>query len=386
MIEIKKLEKTIDNKKILDDINLTFEDGNIYAFVGKNGSGKSMLFKYIANWIDIDQKSIVYTKNYTIRTLIERPAFMEDLSAIDNLLLLNKNYYKKMPQIYELFKTFMLYENKDMLVGKYSLGMKQKLGIIQALIDDPALLILDEPFNGLDESSVNILRVELLKLKNKGKIILMSSHIKEDIECLANKIIYIKEGKIINVENSTPLLNSSDIKNEVSKTTLKKVILFSKVLFILTLLTFIMFSTFFIIYIIDNKKNSEKAIVAFNNQDYIKAFELIEHVPYTKFSPEKEKINYYFNFLSLKNFATKSKNKEEKLLCIYLGLQNIKKEQLVEKTDWKLDSLFKIEKIYYEYASSEFSITQNKLDYLYATEDKNEQAKRFESLKKELSL
>ena len=216
-IEICKLSKIIDKNIILNDVNMNLESGNIYGFVGRNGSGKTMLLKMICGFVNpssgnilIDDESI-FQKNYfnnNIRALIEKPKFIDSLSGFDNLkLLVNINNTIDDNTINYWLDKIGLLDEKNKLYGKYSLGMKQKLGIIQVLMENPPIMIFDEPLNGIDEKSANIVRDILLKEKENGKLILISTHIKEDIETLCNVIYKFDNG------NVQLLTNENTVKN-----------------------------------------------------------------------------------------------------------------------------------------------------------------------------
>lgn len=205
-IEICELSKVIDNNIILNNVTMSLESGNIYGFIGKNGSGKTMLLKMICGFVIptqgnilIDGKSIL-DKNYfnnKIRALIEKPKFLDGLSGFDNLKLLASinNEIDDNEINYWLDKLGLL-KDKNKLYGKYSLGMKQKLGIIQVLMENPQIIILDEPLSGIDENGVNIIRDILLHEKEKGKLIIISTHIKDDIEKMCNIIYKFDNGTV----------------------------------------------------------------------------------------------------------------------------------------------------------------------------------------------
>lgn len=216
-IKICKLSKIIDKNIILNDVNMNLESGNIYGFIGRNGSGKTMLLKMICGFVNpssgnilIDDESI-FQKNYfnnNIRALIEKPKFIDSLSGFDNLkLLANINNTIDDNTINYWLDKIGLLDEKNKLYSKYSLGMKQKLGIIQVLMENPPIMIFDEPLNGIDEKSANIVRDILLKEKENGKLILISTHIKEDIETLCNVIYKFDNG------NVQLLTNENTIKN-----------------------------------------------------------------------------------------------------------------------------------------------------------------------------
>lgn len=206
-VKIENLTKKIDNNIILDNINLDLEDGKIYGFIGRNGSGKSMLFKTICGFIKPTTGKVIvngvdlYEKNEFPKetsALIDSPKFITSLSGFENLKLIASIQNKiDDSAINNVLKEINLFSNKDKKVGKYSLGMKQKLGIAQVLMEDPKMIILDEPFNGLEEDSVKKVRDILLSEKEKGKLILIASHIKDDIEILADEVIKLDGGRVI---------------------------------------------------------------------------------------------------------------------------------------------------------------------------------------------
>lgn len=205
-IELKNITKKFKNITVIDNISLTFESGNIYGFYGRNGSGKSVLEKIISglyiptsgevliNNIDIN-KANEYPTN--IRLLIERPSFFPDLTGYENLkLLADINKMIDDNRIIEVFELLNLKSEMNKKYSKYSLGMKQKLGIAQVIMEDADILILDEPFNGIEQATVNILIDYLKKLKDEGKLIIISTHIQDDLTRLTNNIFYFDSGKI----------------------------------------------------------------------------------------------------------------------------------------------------------------------------------------------
>ena len=211
-IEIKNVSKSFGSNEIVKDVNLTFEGGKIYGLVGRNGSGKSVLLKMICAFYEptsgkilFNGKDIIANNKFppSTRALIEKPNFLSDLTGEENLLLLaeiqNKIGLKK---IHETLKKVNLIDDKDKKYHKYSLGMKQKLGIAQVLMEDPEVMILDEPFNGLDDASAKSIRDLLKEEKKKGKIIILATHIKEDINSLVDELYQIDGGVIKKVQKS----------------------------------------------------------------------------------------------------------------------------------------------------------------------------------------
>ena len=203
-IEIRNYSKQIKNNKVLDDISIDFEKGKVYGFNGRNGCGKSMLFKAICGLvyskegsIKIDGKVLFEDMDIpqSVGALIENPGFFPHLTGFENLKLLadiNSQIGKEQIQTY--LNHFHLDTNKK--YKQYSLGMKQRLGIIQALMENPELIILDEPMNGLDDEHIDIVKDTILELRNKNKCILLASHSKEDLIYLCDEIYHMDKGKI----------------------------------------------------------------------------------------------------------------------------------------------------------------------------------------------
>lgn len=205
-IELKNINKSFEDIPIIKNVNLKLEQGNIYGFIGSNGSGKSVLFKMICGLykptsgsIIIDDLDITLEDCFidSMRALIEKPNFISSMSGFENLKLLasiqNKIGEK---EILKALEDVNLLNEKDKKYYKYSLGMKQKLGIAQVLMEDPKIIILDEPLNGIEEKTALKIRDLLVMEKEKGKLILIASHIKEDIYGLANIIYKIDDGEI----------------------------------------------------------------------------------------------------------------------------------------------------------------------------------------------
>lgn len=172
-IEVKNVSKQFDNNQILENINMTFESGKIYGLVGRNGSGKSILLKMICGFYKPTSGNILFDGEDVIqkgafppstRCLIERPVFLDDLTGFENLKILADIQKTITDQdIIDTLEKVNLIEEKDKKYYKYSLGMKQKLGVAQVLMENPKIMIFDEPFNGIDEASVdNMKNIELI--------------------------------------------------------------------------------------------------------------------------------------------------------------------------------------------------------------------------------
>ncbi len=197
-IEVKNVSKEFKKVVVLHDVNVTFEEGKIYGLVGRNGSGKSVFLKMLCGFYTPTSGEILYDginfiKEKTFpsdtRALIEKPDFISDLTGYENLELLAQIQGKiGKEEIVEVLKKLHLEKDMDKKFSKYSLGMKQKLGIAQVLMEDPKVMILDEPFNGIEDETVEELRDWLLEEKKRGKIIVLATHIKDDIAKIVDEL------------------------------------------------------------------------------------------------------------------------------------------------------------------------------------------------------
>lgn len=207
MIEIRNLCKSIKGTAVLSDINLTLNAGTIYGLRGKNGCGKTMLMRCICGLmlptsgsILIDEKElhkdIMIPKS--IGALIENPSFLSHLTGFQNLSMLASLSDNIDKEAIETACVRVGLDPKDTRTyRKYSLGMKQKLGIANALMGEPDIIVLDEPINALDEESVILIKEELRKLAKSGKLIVIACHDKEELEYLCDVIFEMKEGRIV---------------------------------------------------------------------------------------------------------------------------------------------------------------------------------------------
>ena len=197
MIEVKALNLTLQKTEILKNINVCFEKNKIHGLIGRNGSGKTMLMKCICGFVrptsgnvTVDGKIIGKDIDFpeSLGLIIETPGFIPYYSGYRNLKLLAglRNKIDK-EKIRETIRLAGLDPDLKRHVRKYSLGMRQRLGLAQAIMEDPELLVLDEPMNGLDKDGVRDMRKYLLDLKEKGKTILIASHSAEDIAVLCDK-------------------------------------------------------------------------------------------------------------------------------------------------------------------------------------------------------
>ena len=206
-IVIKKASKKIRDTYIYKDVDVVCESGSIVGLIGKNGAGKTMLLKSICGLTPYDEGEIsVMGKKIgsdveipdSIGVIIEVPGFLPNLSGYKNLKYLAdiKGKLNK-EQIYEAIRQVGLDPEDKKRVGKYSLGMRQRLGIAQALMEDPDILLLDEPMNGLDNKGVSDVKEILRGLREKGKTIILASHHMEDIDELCDKVYVMDGGEII---------------------------------------------------------------------------------------------------------------------------------------------------------------------------------------------
>lgn len=206
-LEVIRFTKSIGKINVLENVNVTLRSGHIYGIVGKNGSGKTMFLRMIAGLIvptsgEVRVDGMVLGKDLSfpanLGILLEKPSFLPHLTGYDNLRMLAKiRNVTSDEQIQSLMSLFELDWKSPKKFKDYSLGMKQKLGIIQAIMENQQMIILDEPFNALDESSVNILRQVLERLKAEHKLIVMTSHNKEDIQLLCDRTFTISDGKVM---------------------------------------------------------------------------------------------------------------------------------------------------------------------------------------------
>lgn len=213
MINVNALFLTIKKTEILKDINISFVKGQIHGLIGRNGSGKTMLMKCICGFvrptsgtIQVAGKQIGKDCDFpeNIGIIIETPGFIPYYSGYKNLKLL-ADLNKKITgeQVKEAMRQVGLDPELKRHVRKYSLGMRQRLGLAQAIMENPDLLILDEPMNGLDKQGVSEMREYLLELKEQGKTILLASHSAEDIAVLCDTVCEMDKGVLTLLRKET---------------------------------------------------------------------------------------------------------------------------------------------------------------------------------------
>lgn len=209
-IELKNVTKDIKGIRVLDDINLRFESGKIYGLKGKNGSGKTMLMRAVSGLIkvkgtvSIDGKIIGRDFSFppSIGILIENPSFVAEYTGMKNLEMLAciQNRININDIMYALNQVGLdPYDKRT--YRKYSLGMKQRLGIAAAVMENPDIIILDEPINAIDEMGAELVRDILKDHKDRGAIIIVACHDAEELDFLSDEIIEIAEGKIVKISS-----------------------------------------------------------------------------------------------------------------------------------------------------------------------------------------
>ena len=206
-ITIENVSKEYKNEYVLRNITLTLQSGKVYGLYGKNGSGKTMLMRMICGLIRpttgricIDGKELGKNISFpnSVGALIENPEFIESFSGYNNLKMLAD--IKRIignKEIEEVLKHVNLYDQKNKKVRKYSLGMKKKLGIAAAIMENPELVLLDEPMNALDKNSMECVRKIINHLKAQNKLIIIASHDLNDLNNISDEIIKLELGEIV---------------------------------------------------------------------------------------------------------------------------------------------------------------------------------------------
>ena len=206
-IEVQNVVKRFRDQVVLKNVSISFEKGKIHGIVGRNGSGKTVLFKCICGLMHPEEGVILVNGKRVgrdvdmpedIGAIIEAPGFLPNYSGYKNLRFL-ANIRRKIgkEEILNVLRTVGLDPESRKHVGKYSLGMRQRLGIAQAIMEDPEILILDEPMNGLDNAGVQDIRALLLELKAQRKTILLASHNHEDIAALCDTVHEMDGGVLL---------------------------------------------------------------------------------------------------------------------------------------------------------------------------------------------
>lgn len=222
VLKIKDLTKVYNKKRVVDGLTLNVEAGQIYGFLEPNGAGKTTTIKMITGLIKKDAGDIVINgidavKNHDVAmnyvgAIVEVPSFYEYMSGMENLKLYARLRNIKKEQILKIVKLVKLENKIYEKVKKYSLGMKQRLGLAVSLLHSPKLLILDEPTNGLDPEGIRELRELLKKIAHEDNVaVFVSSHLLSEMQLMCDKVAIINNGKIVKVESMDSIKNESNI-------------------------------------------------------------------------------------------------------------------------------------------------------------------------------
>ena len=211
VLELENVNKTFGRRKVIDNISLSVKEGEVYGFLGPNGSGKTTTIKMILNLINRDS-GIIKVNGYDTKKqfeqameciggIVENPDMYKYMSGLDNLKLHARLRNIDIKRIYEVLKLVELNGRENDKVGKYSLGMKQRLGLALTLLHKPKVLILDEPTNGLDPARIKKLRDILKEIAHKdGVAVFVSSHILAEMQQMCDKVAVLDNGKIDKIE------------------------------------------------------------------------------------------------------------------------------------------------------------------------------------------
>ncbi len=245
MLQIKNLTKYFGIKKAVDNVSFEVKEGHILGILGKNGAGKSTIFRMILNILEADEGEVLYNGEPINQKVSDRIGYLPEVgSLIDSYTVYEQCiYYGKMKSMktedikrnmFDLLEQFGIVEYANMKIKELSKGNKQKIQFIISLLHNPDLLILDEPFSGLDPVSVEYFKRIILQLKEQGKTIVFSSHIMSQVEMLCEDVIIIDKGKKIldcNLEEIKQEYASKtlDITGKISDNTLKQIAIFGTV-------------------------------------------------------------------------------------------------------------------------------------------------------------
>ena len=210
VIEITNVTKRFGSAEVLKNVSINFEKGKIHELIGRNGSGKTMLMKCICGFVPVSEGKILVEGKHigkdidvpeSIGAIIETPGFLYGYSGYNNLrFLASINNKISKEHIKDTMKLVGLDPDSKKHVGKYSLGMRQRLGLAQAIMEDPRILLLDEPMNGLDKHGVEEMRELFRMFADSGKTIIMANHSAEDIEVLCDTVHEMDLGVIKRVK------------------------------------------------------------------------------------------------------------------------------------------------------------------------------------------
>jgi len=232
-IETKDLSFNYKKKPLLESLDLQSPTGSIYGYLGKNGAGKSTTIKLLLGLLPALQNTIYHNGLELnshkreilsmVGSLVESPAYYGNLTGYENLLYLKNIYGCNSQKIYDVLQKVNLIGDKDKMVKKYSSGMKQRLGIAMALLNDPNTLILDEPLNGLDPEGVYEIRELIIDLKKEGKTILLSSHILSEIQKTCTHVGILHDGRLCYQGTLVELMNNVSVEINIQSNDILKI-------------------------------------------------------------------------------------------------------------------------------------------------------------------
>ena len=289
MLEVKNLTKFFGIKKVVDNVSFSVENGKILGVLGKNGAGKSTTFRMILNILEPDEGEVLYNGEKIDSKVSDKIGYLPEVgSLIDSYTVYEQcMYYGKMKSMseeqikknmFDLLERFSIVEYANMKIKELSKGNKQKIQFIISILHDPDLIILDEPFSGLDPVSVEYFKNVILELKEKGKTIIFSSHIMSQVEMLCEDVLIIDKGKVIlncNLNDIKQEYSSKtlDITGKISNDVLNQISIFGKV----------------------EKKDNNRYIVRLANKERINdVFRLLYSSEITKFSVLNVSLNDIF--------------------------------------------------------------------------------------------
>ncbi|MEA4840323.1 MAG: ATP-binding cassette domain-containing protein [Bacteroidales bacterium] len=209
LVELRNVTKYYEDQKVLDNINITIKENDLIGLIGSNGSGKTTLLSILCGLITDMDGELIKEKNIKIGALIDEPIFYSHLSAFQNLSLIAQIKGLKNIDIEYLLEQVALKECKKKKYRDFSLGMRQRLGIAAALINNPEIILLDEPTNGLDPYGIREIREIIYTLHQSGKTVLISSHVLSELEQICTSIILLEKGCILFSDNKETFLEKS---------------------------------------------------------------------------------------------------------------------------------------------------------------------------------
>lgn len=289
MLEVKNLVKYFGIKKVVDNVSFKLESGKILGVLGKNGAGKSTTFRMILNILEPDEGEVLYNGEKIDHNISDRIGYLPEVgSLIDSYTVYEQClYYGKMKSMkkeqiksnmFDLLERFGITEYANMKIKELSKGNKQKIQFIIALLHNPDLIILDEPFSGLDPVSVEYFKNIILQLKDQGKTIMFSSHIMSHVEMLCEEVVIIDKGRVIlncNLEEiKQEYANKTlDITGKITDSALRQISIFGTI----------------------EKRENDRYIVNLANKERINdVFKLLYTSEITKFSVLNVSLNDIF--------------------------------------------------------------------------------------------